>query len=175
MSAKAVSYSFIKPRLKPIFSLFSLIWISLITFIIFAGIIAHISIKLVSYNLEKSSAANLMRYDDYTRKITIIKDYNAALKLEQEEISEVFATNSALKRSIRNIFDIVPDTITLGRVELTSQSLVIQGLAPSRETYLLLMEAPLKSIFASTQTNFFQLPNGWLNFTSVNRSGEYDE
>lgn len=172
---KKVTYSFIKPRVKPILSLFSAIWLMLIGFIFIASIMANIAIKLISYNLDNKRVANDARYDEITQKIEIIKENTAELKSNQRLIEEIYATNSALKRSIRNIFDIVPDTITLDYTHLDKRSLEIKGKTPSKETFLLLMEAPLKSIFSKTSTSFYQLPNGWLNFTTINKNEEIDD
>lgn len=173
---KKLTYSFIKPKLKPLFSLFSIIWLSLICFACVACLLVNIAIKVLSYNLEKSSVKNQVSYNDYSRKISIIKDYLENLKIEQQTAEDIFATNSAVKSSVRNLFDIVPDTITLTVVEFSASGLVIKGKTPSKEAYLLLMEAPLKSIFTNTKTNFYQLENGWLNFSSINTSKEdFDE
>lgn len=169
---KVPSYSFIKPHVKPILSLFSLIWISLIAFICVGCILVNIIIKILSYNLEHSTENNGVAYDDYMRKIAIIKEHTEFLKAQQQNIEEIFASNLALKRSVQNIFDIVPDTITLDYTELREKSLIIKGKTPSKEAFLLLMEAPLKSIFNKTKTTFYQLPNGWLNFTCVSSSEE---
>lgn len=172
---KKVTYSFIKPRIKPILSLFSAIWLMLIGFIFIVAIMANTAIKLISYNLDNKRVANDARYEEVTQKIEIIKENTAELKSNQRLIEEIYATNLALKRSIRNIFDIVPDTITLDYTHLDKRSLEIKGKTPSKETFLLLMEAPLKSIFSKTHTSFYQLPNGWLNFTTINKNEEIDD
>lgn len=167
---KTRSYSFIKPRLKPIISLFSTIWLCLIGFIFIASIMVNIMIKILSYNLDNRTVSYNEKYADYTNRIEIIRQNSELLKAEKRTIDEVFATNQAIKRSIRNIFDIVPDTITLDYTKLDKNSLEIKGKTPSKEALLLLMEAPLKSIFTKTHTSFYQLPNGWLNFTIISKS-----
>lgn len=172
---KKYTYSFIKPRIKPVISLFSAIWLMLIGFIFIASIMANIAIKIISYNLDEKKITNDLKYEEITQKIEIVKENIAQLKSDQRLIEEIYATNLALKRSIRNIFDIVPDTITLDYTHLDKRSLEIKGKTPSKETFLLLMEAPLKSIFSKTHTSFYQLPNGWLNFTTINKNEEIDD
>ena len=170
MTKRPLTYSFIKPKLKPILSLFSLVWISLIGFISVVCLIVNFSIKILSYNLKEATNENQVSYDEYNRKITIIKEHIKNLSEQQDEIESILATNQALKRSLQNIYDIVPDTVTLDFVKLDKNSLEIRGQTPSKEAFTLLMEAPLKSIFTKTKTTFYQLPNGWLNFSSISTS-----
>ena len=170
MTKHPFTYSFIQPKLKPILSLFSLIWISLIGFISVVCLIVNFSIKILSYNLKEATNENQVSYDEYNRRIAIIKEHIKNLSEQQDEIESILATNQALKRSLQNIYDIVPDTVTLDFVKLDKNSLEIRGQTPSKEAFTLLMEAPLKSIFTKTKTTFYQLPNGWLNFTSISTS-----
>ena len=170
MTKRPLTYSFIKPKLKPILSLFSLIWISLIGFISVVCLIVNFSIKILSYNLKEATNENQASYDEYNRRIAIIKEHIKNLNEQQDEIESILATNQALKRSLQNIYDIVPDTVTLDFVKLDKNSLEIRGQTPSKEAFTLLMEAPLKSIFTKTKTTFYQLPNGWLNFSSISTS-----
>ena len=170
MTKHPLTYSFIQPKLKPILSLFSLIWISLIGFISVVCLIVNFSIKILSYNLKEATNENQVSYDEYNRRIAIIKEHIKNLSEQQDEIESILATNQALKRSLQNIYDIVPDTVTLDFVKLDKNSLEIRGQTPSKEAFTLLMEAPLKSIFTKTKTTFYQLPNGWLNFSSISTS-----
>ena len=170
MTKRPLTYSFIKPKLKPILSLFSLIWISLIGFISVVCLIVNFSIKILSYNLKEATNENQVSYDEYNRRIAIIKEHIKNLSEQQDEIESILSTNQALKRSLQNIYDIVPDTVTLDFVKLDKNSLEIRGQTPSKEAFTLLMEAPLKSIFTKTKTTFYQLPNGWLNFSSISTS-----
>ena len=75
MTKRPLTYSFIKPKLKPILSLFSLIWISLIGFISVVCLIVNFSIKILSYNLKEATNENQVSYDEYNRRITIIKEH----------------------------------------------------------------------------------------------------
>ena len=106
MTKRPLTYSFIKPKLKPILSLFSLIWISLIGFISVVCLIVNFSIKILSYNLKEATNANQVSYDEYNRRIAIIKEHIKNLNEQQDEIESILATNQALKRSLQNIYDI---------------------------------------------------------------------
>jgi hypothetical protein len=76
--------------------------------------------------------------------------------------------NTVMKESIRNLFDLVPDTITLSRAELDEKSLVLYGMTPNKETYEYILHAPLRSIFNRTYSSFYPIENGWYRFVSTN-------
>jgi hypothetical protein len=73
-----------------------------------------------------------------------------------------------MKESIRNLFDLVPDDITLDRAELDSESLILYGMTPNKDTYEYMLHAPLRSIFHRTYTSFYPVENGWYRFVSSN-------
>lgn len=164
-----MSYSFIKPALKPVFSLFSKIWISAIIFIIvFFGII-NIFVKFYTYSLDKHSVQNQAKYDAIYLKINSIKEEIEVATKQRDAALDIYSSNNILKKSMNNLFDLVPDSVTLNNVFLDRNLLIIKGTTPTKETYKLLMEAPLKSIFNSSNTTFYQLKNGWFNFVSINK------
>ena len=89
-----------------------------------------------------------------------------------EKLARKYETNSTgntlLKESIQNLFDLVPDQITLTKVTLDRNGLVLYGVTPSKEVYNYLLLAPLKSVFQRNVTTFYPLKNGWWRFVSVN-------
>lgn len=87
---------------------------------------------------------------------------------------EIYSRNTLLKNSINNLFDLVPDQITLNRVIISSDSLVIYGKTPTKDTYNFLLAAPLKSIFSTNNTMFYLTKNGWYNFVSTNKITQTD-
>ena len=90
------------------------------------------------------------------------------IEQESDRAEKVVTENSVLKESVKNLFDLVPDRITLSEVELNKNSLVMKGTTPSKEVYEFLLQAPLRSIFNNTYTSFYQAQNGWLSFVSTN-------
>jgi len=90
--------------------------------------------------------------------------------LRQKAVAEeIYANNTVLKDSIQNLFDLVPDQITLHKVIMEKNSLIIYGETPTKDTYNFLLEAPLKSIFHTTNTIFYLTKKGWYNFVSTNK------
>ncbi len=95
------------------------------------------------------------------KRITIIE-------AEIKKSEQIATNNTVMKESIRNLFDLVPDTITLTRAVLDKNSLILYGVTPNKEAYEFMLQAPLRSIFHRTYTSFYPIENGWYNFVSTN-------
>jgi len=161
--------SFISPRKKYFFSLFSKLWILfialMVTFImVFDG---YIAIESQSFQegiitLTEQREALELKIDEDDETIGII--------LRQKALAEEIASNNTLlKESLKNLFDLVPDQITLQKVQMERNALIIYGVTPTQDTFNFLLAAPLKSIFHTSQTTFYLTPKGWYNFVSINK------
>ena len=90
------------------------------------------------------------------------------IEIEVKTHDSITTDNTVMKESIRNLFDLVPDKITLTSAQLGEKSLVLSGITPSQDTYEFLLHAPLRSIFHRTYTSYYPVKNGWYQFTSTN-------
>jgi len=100
-----------------------------------------------------------------------IENMKKSIKFIEEDANfaqKIYTTNGVLKDSIDNLFDLVPDHITLSKAQILKNGLILYGITPNKEVYEYMLEAPLKSIFTKNYTSFFQLENGWLRFVSTN-------
>jgi hypothetical protein len=88
---------------------------------------------------------------------------------------DIYHKNAILNKSLMNLFNLVPDGVTLKSVHMEEYMLKVKGLTPTKDRFKLLFEAPLKSIFAVSNTTFYQLPNGWYNFVSINKNSPNGE
>lgn len=165
-------YSLKTPTLKPILNNFNklclVVLISFIAFIIFFNFYLHY--KNIYYkNLESELKQNNITIEE---KITQLKD---DIKLKHKQlflIKDSIANNEIMQQNIKNLFDLVPDSITLKEVKMSQNEVIIKGDTPTKELFNTLFYAPLKSIFNTSTTNFTQKSNGWYNFVSVNLSDE---
>ncbi len=164
-----VKYSFIEPRKKHLFSTFSKIWILFISFIslllIAFGIFLLIKIALykkdtVATNNERVALENQIDKKD---------NYMEYLLRQKSLGEEIYSRNTLLKDSMKNLFDLVPDQITLERVIIKKDSLIMYGKTPTKDTFNFLLSAPLKSIFSTSNTMFYLTKEGWYNFVSTNK------
>ncbi len=163
------SYSFIKPREKHLFSAFSKIWIAFIAFISFLliafGIFLLVKIAIYKKDTIRINNERVM----LDKKINEKDDFMEYLLRQKSLGEEIFSSNTLLKDSMKNLFDLVPDQITLSRVIIKKDSLIIYGKTPTKDSFNFLLSAPLKSIFSTSNTMFYLTPKGWYNFVSTNK------
>ena len=78
-----------------------------------------------------------------------------------------------MKNSIKNLFDLVPDQITLTKEVMEKDLLNLEGITQTKDTYRLLLEPPLKSIFNTSKVDFtFNRQIGKYLFKSINSVSE---
>jgi Tfp pilus assembly protein PilN len=162
-------YSFIVPRKKHFISLFSKLWLAFIAVMVVFLLVFdfYISVEMHSFRLgivELTAQREALeaRIDQDDEEISLI--------LREKALSEeVYSNNTLLKESMKNLFDLVPDQITLKKVEMERNSLILYGVSPTQDTFNFLLAAPLKSIFHTSNTTFYLTKEGWYNFVSVNK------
>lgn len=163
-----MKYSLITPRRKKVISgeIQLAVFFFMVSIAMVVGTYAFLSYKTYEFKSQHASIGN--RIENLNEKTHIleknIENIEAAVRLDEG----ITTNNSVMKESIRNLFDLVPDKITLTRAELGDKSLVLSGITPSKETYESLLQAPLRSIFHRTYTSYYPAKNGWYNFTSTN-------
>ena len=161
--------SFIAPRKKHLFSIFTKVWI---VFIISIVILLNIFNLFIVYKNSdyKQTAIKIKNQRIQLEKDIENIDEKIGFILRQKAVAEeIYANNIILKDSIKNLFDLVPDQITLNKVIMKKNSLVIYGVTPTKDAYNFLLSAPLKSIFHTSQTIFYLTDKGWYNFVSTNK------
>lgn len=173
-----MKYSLITPKIKPVFNLFTRIWIYFTMISISLILIVFIVVVFKSYyaafelNNKKEELLHI------TKQIQINKDKYKELSRQNNQAEIVLGRinedgkNLILLNSIKNLFTLVPKNISLDEVVLENNSLTIRGVTPTKETFALLLEAPLRSVFTNSQTSYYQLENGWYRFVSINTTLE---
>ena len=161
--------SFISPRKKYLFTTFTKFWL---LFILFTFVMLNIINLVILYkNVE---------YKKVSKKIdnqTVVLEENGysidkqikTILIEKALAEEIYANNLVLKDSIKNLFDLVPDQITLKKVLMEKSTLVIYGVTPTKKIYNSLLSVPLKSIFNNSNTKFSIRDDGWYDFISTNK------
>jgi hypothetical protein len=99
-----------------------------------------------------------------------MKDEIATIQKQKQFAQGIQTHNSVLKESISNLFDLVPQRITLSEAKLLKNGLILYGITPSKDVYNFMLHAPLRSIFHRTYSSFYPEKNGWLRFVSTNYS-----
>ena len=106
---------------------------------------------------------------ELSQKIVTTDEILAKLAVQIESANDIFTSNSILKQSLHNLFDLVPDSITLEEVFMDKNSLIIRGITPTKDVFNQLLASPLRSIFTTSNTSFYQSKNGWYGFISTNK------
>jgi hypothetical protein len=161
-------YSFIKPRPKSIITpdlrlvliFFSITLAMLIT--------TYLFLSYKSYDFGQKQLEYAGRIYDLNRTLASYENEIAAITQQQRQAEQIYTTNTVLKESIRNLFDLVPDRITLTRATLEKHALILYGITPNKDVYEFMLQAPLRSIFHRTYSSFYPLENGWYRFVSTN-------
>lgn len=163
-------YSFIRPRRKPIFNLFTRLWIffSFFSLLVILSAYALTSYKVISikYHIKAEKKA----YTKMQDKISSSKDLIEEYKSQALNANEIVKSNNTLNISIRNLFKLVPASIVFSELKMYKKELTIKGATPTKEAFITLLETPLKSIFVRSNTMFFPLENGWYDFVSKNEA-----
>lgn len=163
-------YSYIKPRRKPPFNLFTRIWIIFggfsVALIMLTFVVCTIRVYSISSSLDKKRTEFTQMLNDIEKtkeKINFLTRLSAKAKNIQN-------ANSTLNNSIRNLFKLVPPSIVFSDLLIFNDKLIIKGATPTKEAFITLLETPLKSIFTSSKTSFYLLENGWYDFINVNKA-----
>ena len=128
-------YSFIKPRPKSIITpdlrlvliFFSITLAMLIT--------TYLFLSYKSYDFGQKQLEYAGRIYDLNRTLASYENEIAAITQQQRQAEQIYTTNTVLKESIRNLFDLVPDRITLTRATLEKHALILYGITPNKDVY----------------------------------------
>lgn len=161
-------YSFIKPRKKTIISPeFKLLFFF---FSITIGMLfmsySYLKVKTLMYN--NTIEERLAKGETLRLNIVSMHDEIAFIEVQKQHAEGIYTSNTVLKESIHNLFDLVPEKITLSQALLKENELELYGVTPSKEVYEFLLLAPLRSIFHRSYTSYYAMPNGWYSFVSKN-------
>ncbi len=160
--------SFIKPRKKRLLDRMSTIWLSFIILIaiglIIFGIVIHYKSSFYIKMLETLQQKNI----DTSKRVSQLNKSVILINSQKKIYDEVKSTNNILKVSMKNLFDLIPDQVTLTSVVMERDSLLLKGYSTSKEAYTLLLQPPLKSIFTKSVVKFTKEKNGKIGFESFN-------
>lgn len=167
-----MKFSYIKPRPKNIISdEFKIVGVFFIT----AFVILIFSFGIMQFKSHEFKTKKIIQNNKIMQLQSTIQDLKKAMfdaRFEVSKAAKIGTANTVLQESIKNLFDLVPNRIVLSKVDIAKNSLLIYGHTPNKNLFRFMLQAPLSSIFTSTSTTFYQLPNGSLNFVCKNYINE---
>lgn len=163
-----MKHSFITPRSKRLVSgeLRLVLFFFTVTIAMVVGTYLFLGYKNYDFVNERKKVA--LKEASLKHSIEKMEEQIKIIESEAKIVEQVTTDNTVMKESIRNLFDLVPEDITLSRADLESKSLILYGTTPNKDTYEYMLHAPLRSIFHRTYTSFYPIENGWYQFVSSN-------
>ena len=161
-------YSFIKAREKRLVSaeLRLVLFFFSVTVLMLGGTYGFLLLK--TYGFENEIVRLDTRSAELNASIAQMDGQILFIETESSRAEAVYTSNTVLKESIKNLFDLVPDRIVLSQAKLDKDALVLYGTTPNKEVYEFMLHAPLRSIFHRTYSSFYPMENGWYRFVSTN-------
>ncbi len=163
-----MKYSYIKPRKKSIFT--PEMQLLTVFFGITIGMLFLTSFFLLfkDYRFTQDRLDMIAQRESISIEIDEMKSSITFVEKEALLAESIFTQNTVLKDSISNMFDLVPQRITLSEAKLLEDGLILYGITPNKDVYNFMLQAPLRSIFHRTYSSFYPAQNGWIRFVSTN-------
>jgi len=161
-------YSYIKPRKKSVFTPEVKLVVTFFSITIFMLLSTYSFLLYKDYSYKNDIALSVDKKNELDIEITDIKEQIRRIESQKVVAHKIYTQNSVLKESIQNLFDLVPQRITLSKAELLDNGLILYGITPNKDVYNFMLQAPLRSIFHKTYSSFYPAGNGWIRFVSTN-------
>lgn len=168
-------YSYIKPRKKSVLTPEMQLLSVFFGITIFILIFTYAFLLFKDYRFTQDRLEIIKQREDIVLEIQNMQKRISFIEKESVLSESVFTKNSVLKDSIANMFDLVPQRITLSEAQLLENGLILYGITPNKDIYNFMLQAPLRSIFHRTYSSFYPAENGWLRFVSTNYIDNEDE
>lgn len=163
-----MKYSYIKPRAKSIFTPEVQLVVTFFGITLAMLFMTYFFLAFKDYRFTQDKIEMIQYRENLVKDITKMKAQITFIEKENMISERIFTKNSVLKDSIANMFDLVPQRITLSEANLLENGLILYGITPNKDVYNFMLQAPLRSIFHRTYSSFYPDENGWLRFVSTN-------
>ena len=163
-----MKYSYIEPRKKTPFTQEVQLVVAFFSITIIMLFSTYLFLLYKDYNFQKDQNQILAKQVELKKSITNMKQKIEFINKQEALGEQIYTQNSVLKDSIANLFDLVPQRITLSEAKLLKNGLILYGITPNKDVYNFMLQAPLRSIFQETYSSFYPTKNGWLRFVSTN-------
>lgn len=167
--------SYIKPRVKTPFTQELKLLVTFFSITIIMIFSTFLFLVFKDYSFEQDKLETIQARIALETDIENMKNQIAYIEKQKDLSEKIFTKNSVLKDSIANLFDLVPERITLSEAKLLKNGLILYGITPNKDIYNFMLQAPLRSIFHKTYSSFYPAGNGWLRFVSTNYINQEDE
>ncbi|MEA2098533.1 MAG: hypothetical protein U9P72_00210 [Campylobacterota bacterium] len=168
-------YSYINHRRKSAFTEDMQLLLIFFSITLFMLVLTYIFLLFKEYRFVEDKKSLHQKQVDLNISIYNMKKQITLIEKQNILAESVHTKNAVLKDSISNLFDLVPQRITLSEASLLENGLILQGITPNKDVYNFMLQAPLRSIFHRTYSSFYPAQNGWLKFVSTNYIDKEEE
>jgi len=163
-----MKYSYITPRKKSAFTAEVQLLVTFFSITLGMLFITYLFLLFKDYSFLSDMDEIAVVQSELNVNIEDMKEQITFIEKENLLAQKVYTQNTVLKDSIANLFDLVPQRITLSEAKLLENGLILYGVTPNKDVYNFMLQAPLRSIFHRTYSSFHPAENGWLRFVSTN-------
>lgn len=163
-----MKYSYIKPRKKSALTKDVQLLFTFFSVTITMLVLTYAFLLFKDYRFEVNKSEIIQEELNIRASIARMNSQIATIEKQNMLSETVFTKNSVLKDSIKNLFDLVPNRITLSEAKIMDNGLILYGITPNKDIYNFMLQAPLRSIFHRTYSSFYPAENGWYRFVSTN-------
>lgn len=164
--------SYIEPRKKSAISHEVILMLTFFSITILMLALTYMFLVYKNLSFTNAIAATIDKRSQLEKNVADMKSQIAFIQKQKQFAQGILTHNSVLKDSITNLFDLIPERITLSEAKLLHNGLILYGITPNKDVYNFMLHAPLRSIFNRTYSSFYPAGNGWLRFVSTNYSDE---
>jgi hypothetical protein len=163
-----MKYSYIKPRSKTAITPELKLLITFFSMTFFMLTLTYGFLLYKDYRFKEDKSSVIEATNSLSTQIETMKEQIKFIEKQSLLSQKIYTQNTVLKDSITNLFDLVPERITLSEATLLENGLILYGITPNKDVYNFMLQAPLRSIFHRTYSSFYPAKNGWLRFVSTN-------
>jgi len=169
-----MKYSYISPRKKSVITAEMKLLLSFFSISFLMIFLTYVFLLFKDYSFSKNLNEIGTQNAKLHTSLNTMKSQIIYIKKEITLAQSIKTQNAVLKDSITNLFDLVPQRITLSTALLDKDSLILKGITPNKDVYNFMLQAPLRSIFHQTYSSFYPAGNGWMYFVSKNYTDEHN-
>jgi hypothetical protein len=163
-----MNYSYIEPRKKTPFTAEFQLIASFFGVSILMLLLTYSFLLYKDYTFKNEKKRMIQERIFLQNEIATINEKISYIQKQSVLAEKIHTQNMVLKDSIANLFDLVPERITLSKAILMKNGLILHGITPTKDVYNFMLQAPLRSIFQKTYSSFYPAKNGWYYFVSTN-------
>ena len=170
-----MKYSYITPRKKSIFTPEMQLLGVFFGITIFMLVSTYLFLLFKDYRFTQEKKSVIEKKEMAESQIKTMEKEILFIQKEMALSEKIFTKNTVLRDSMSNMFDLVPERITLSEANLLENGLILYGITPNKDVYNFMLQAPLRSIFHRTYSSFYPQKNGWVRFVSTNYIDKEEE